>query len=182
MPKPTKFGFVLLNEVNNNGFAAAALNVGDTVWFSADRTVNKSAVAADHQKLAGVVVAGARAGPLVGNNPDWMEPIYDPNLIAAGVAAATGAGDTILIAIAGEVYVITDAAIAVGLRIAPSTTVAGRVRPATDPVIAAGGVAVTSTAANGAIITGDGFGRGLGRMTEASCGAGVAKRAMIFTF
>jgi hypothetical protein len=178
MPKPTKFGFVLLNEVNNNGFAAgalviavaaaAALNVGDTVWFSADRTVNKSAVAADHQKLAGVVVAGA--------------PIYDPNLIAAGVAAATGAGDTILIAIAGEVYVITDAAIAVGLRIAPSTTVAGRVRPATDPVIAAGGVAVTSTAANGAIITGDGFGRGLGRMTEASGGAGVAKRAMIFTF
>lgn len=193
MTKPTKLGWLQLRETNNNlqsaggvimpFAAAAALNVGEAVWLSADYTVNKSTVATDHQKVIGVVVGGVRAGPLgaAGGNIDSAEPIYDPVAIAAGLLAAN-AGEQVLVCMFGECYVITDAAIAAGVRICPSTTTAGRVRAGTDPVVAAGATAVTSSAANGAIITGDAFARGVGKLLEASSGAGQAKRVFVNLF
>lgn len=197
MPTPAALGWLTLFEKNNNGFqaggvvlpftAAGALNVGDIVWISADMTVNKSNVAADHQKVIGVVVAGPHSSPLASsaaasNNPAWMEPVYDPNQIAAGVAASLNAGDQVLVCVLGIAYVVTAAAIAAGVGLVPDTVTPGRVKAASDPAVAAGATAVTSTAANGAIITGDGFRRGCGKLLEASGGAGVAKRALIVTF
>lgn len=195
MPKPSRQGWVQFLETNNNGnqsggvilpfAAAAALNVGDVVWISADMTVNKSVVPADHQKLIGVVVGGARSSPLfqatgAPTNIDAIEPVYDPVAIAAGIVAAGAVGETVFVCVLGMCYVICDAVIAAGLRLSPSVTVAGRVRPSTDPVISAGAVAVTSSAANGAgTVSGDGFGRGVGKLLEASGGIGQVKRAFI---
>jgi len=42
--------------------AAATLLLGDAVWISGDGTVNKSTVAADHQKSAGLVIGGRAFG------------------------------------------------------------------------------------------------------------------------
>lgn len=177
MPKPSRAGWLQFLEVNNNGnqaggiiqpfTAAVALNVGDAVWISADMTVNKSVVAADHAKALGVVVGGSRSSPLYqaagqAVNIDSIEPVYDPIAIAAGFVAA-GAGETVLVCMLGLCYVICDAAIVAGLRLSPSLTIAGRVKASTDLTIA----------------TGVG---GIGKLLEASAGAGNAKRAFISTF
>lgn len=151
--------------------AGGALLLGDSVYISADRTVNKSAVAADHTKRVGIVVGGQQTGFECNNN-----------LGEYGVRVAANATEIVLVCLQGVSYVICDAAIAAGLPISPSVTVAGRVRPATVPVVAAGAVAVTSAVANGAgSITGDGFNRILGMLLEASTGAGQVKLALILT-
>lgn len=148
-------------------FAGVVANVGPSV--------DTSIVAANHQLLAGVVVGGQRLG--VPGRGDLPFVTDDPSDVGVQVAIA---GELAVVMYSGVAYVIADAAIAaVGTRLAPSTTVAGRVRPATDPVVAAGATAVTSTAANGAIITGDGFGRIVGRNLEVAAGAGSAIRALI---
>lgn len=148
---------------------AAALKLGEAVYISADNTVNKSAVAADHLAYLGVVVGGdLTKGECGGPSAAYNSLVVND----------TGSNKGVLVQVFGVQSVICDAAIAVG-PIAPSTTVAGRVRAATGLVIAAGAVAVTSSAANGAIITGDGFARIIGRLLVASGAAGDIRLALL---
>ncbi len=152
--------------------AGAALNIGDAVFISGVGTVNKSVTAADHQKRCGIVV-GPVARAVVSSFQKVIQRINDVGLQAAAT------NDPVLVCFGGLCYAVADAAITVGVAVAPSTTVAGRVRPATNPVVAAGATAVTSTAANGAIITGDGFNRIIGMAFDASAAAGNIIRVLV---
>jgi hypothetical protein len=150
---------------------AAALLLGDAVYLSADKTVNKSAVAANGALRCGIVVGGDATG----------DEITD-DVAAYGVRQANLANGSgrVWVCFLGVAYVICDAAIAVGVGIAPSVAVAGRVRPAVALGVAAGAVAVTSAAANGlADISGDSQTKVLGTMLEASGGAAQVKLALI---
>lgn len=161
-------GGIVLPFKNGSG---GTLLLGDSVFISADRSVSKSILPADHTRRVGIVVGGQQTGFECNNN-----------LGEYGSRVAANATEVVLVCIEGVSYVICDAAIAAGVPIAPSTTVAGRVRPATLPVVAAGAVAVTSSAANGAgTVSGDGFSRIHGTMLEASTGAGQVKLALILS-
>ena len=74
-----------------------------------------------------------------------------------GVAQnAAASGETVRVQIAGKCTVVADAAISIGARVGAPTTTAGRVATVSNTLaIASGGTTVTSTAANGAIVTGD---------------------------
>ena len=74
-----------------------------------------------------------------------------------GVAQnAAAANETVRVQIAGKCPAVADAAISVGARIGAPSTTAGRVATASNTLaIASGGTTVTSSAANGAIVTGD---------------------------
>lgn len=101
--------------------SAAALNIGDLVYFSAADTVNKSAVAATTGiPFAGVVVGGESTNDFIAE---------DAQLAGAAVVAATsGAGKRTLVQVSGIAWVTSDAAaIAAGLAVTEGTGTAGRV-------------------------------------------------------
>lgn len=164
--------------------AGAALLLGDTVYISAALTVNKSATVGDHAKVCGVVVGGKNTFfEVCTKKTDY------------GVITAADANEEVIVLFRGFTFVLADAAvIANGALLVPSTTTAGRVKAgaaitvtATGLTIAAGATPVTSTAANGAIISGsgtvagDGTGRVLGKVFGAasSGAAGEPLFAMI---
>jgi hypothetical protein len=173
--------------------AGATLKIGDAVFISAARTVNKSTTASDHTKRCGIVVGGKATN---------MEVVTDTALYDVMNAALVN--EEVLVLISGICYVIADGTIGAGDAIAPSTTLAGRVRPATAVTSTIGTLAatkgtlqvgadstpVTSTAANGDILTGapaltgvpgiagDGFSRILGHMLD-SATIGQIKAALI---
>jgi len=74
-----------------------------------------------------------------------------------GVAQnAAALNETVRVQVAGKAQCVADAAISVGARVGAPATTAGRVATAANSLaIASGGTTVTSTAANGAIVTGD---------------------------
>lgn len=151
---------------------AAVLNLGDLVWLSADITVNKSAVLADHIKSIGVVVGGDLTGMEAGG-AKAQYGVKAVNSLAAGI------GPNVLVQVYGAQYVVCDAATAVG-PICASIILAGRVRAATPLAVAAGAVAVTSVAANGVTdISGDGQGRIIGRLLQAAAAPGDVRLALI---
>lgn len=162
------FGGSELNELVPGGeviqfTASGTLLVGDLVYFSAASTVAKSNNTANHTKIAGVVVGGQSTDGAIIDEETYV-----------GITAATD-GQTVLVLVRGLAYVKGAAAIAAGLPLVADTTTAGRVKAATDfavtaptigtitvsaPTIGtldatvdAGAVAVTSSAANGAIAT-----------------------------
>lgn len=148
--------------------AAAALNIGDFVFLSAAKTVNKSIVIADHRKRIGVVVGGARTDGRV------MQDTTNVGMQAAAI------NEEVLVCVSGVAYIVVAAAIAAGVHIKPDTVTAGRVQAAGSGfAIAAGAVAVTSTAANGDIITGDGETIIAGMTLEAAAAAGDKVLALI---
>lgn len=149
--------------------AAAALNVGDAVFISAAKTVNKSVTAANHNKRAGVVVGGQKFGRGV---------VQRKNDVGTQAAAAN---EDVYVCIAGICYVVAQAAITAGAPIKLDTTTAGRVLTAAVLTIASGVVAVTSNAANGDIINGEGESRILGHAIEAAAAVGDKIRALIST-
>lgn len=161
--RPTAFGWI--NHSEDNGetagsvggtairlIAGGSLFIGDTVILSAADTVNKGIVTGDHIRIIGVVVGGF--------NTD-MSVLQDDALIGTFVASLVN--QPVLVAIAGVVKVIADAAIAFGAKIAPSTTVAGRVRTA----------AVTTDLAAGDT------GKILGTAMNAAAGAASVFRVLI---
>ena len=94
-----------------------------------------------------------------------------------GVAQnAAASGETVRVQIAGKCTAIADAAISVGARVGAPTTTAGRVAAASNTLaVASGGTSVTSTAANGAIVSGDPvLSRVLGIALTAAASAGDA--------
>ena len=131
--------------------AAAALNVGDAVFISAAGTVNKSTVAADHLKRAGIVVGGEAIG---------AARVAVQRAADVGKAAAA-AGQAVLVAVDGSIcYAVAQAAIAAGAAVKPDLTTAGRVLTAT-----------IAAAAD--------FGRVLGLAIEAAAAAGDKIRIQI---
>lgn len=182
---PSRFDFITFSEDDLTGGdihetiggatlvfkAAASLALGDAVCITAANTVNKSTTATVHQSRVGIVVGGRQTYYKCMS----QKTLYSQS--APIVAALTN--EEVFVLIQGFIWCIGDATIGIGVRIAPSTGVAGQVRPATDPVVAAGATPVTSTAANGAIITGDGFNRILGINPGASVALNVTFRAFI---
>ncbi len=187
--------------------AAATLLVGDLVYLSAARTVNKSTTLANHDKIIGVVIGGDS----IGTNAIL------PDSSMVGTTAAT-VGQTVHVLVKGIAYVKVAAAIAAGVAIVADTTTAGRVKAATDfavtaagngtlavsaptvgtLAIAAGGTPVTSAAANGAtdiagapgggvlsgavsggVLSGEGNNRVIGKVLDAGSGAASVVLAWI---
>lgn len=135
--------------------AGATLVVGDVVYISGDNAVNKSTTLADHEKVAGVVIGGRSTA---------MRAKLDSTDL--GTTAAVVNRPVIVLRF-GRAWIRTGAVtglggdtVRAGIRCKPSTGTSGRVSPATTAfTIAAGAVAVTSSAANGAIVSGDGLTR-----------------------
>lgn len=137
-----------------NAAAADTLRIGDVVYESANNTAGKSATASNHEKVLGVVVGGRSTN-------------MDCSLLSADVATIAALPNRPVIVLRrGRTYVRVDSITATdtvhaGERIKPSTLRAGWVMPAVSALtatIAAGATPVTSSAANGAIVTvaGDG--------------------------
>lgn len=152
--------------------AGATLNIGDIVYISGSSTVNKSTTTSNRPLAIGVVVGGALT-----NDEPAMED-YSATAIAAGVPAAN-VNQRVYVCVRGIVYVVADGAISVGAQITASASTAGRATAAANYTVAAGGTAVTSSAANGAIINGDGTSGSIGKMLEASTGAAQVRKAYI---
>lgn len=188
--------------------AGASLKLGESVYFSAAKTVNKSNSAGNAGLVAGVVCGGYQTG---------MQVLTDINLINVMVAALVN--EPIIVLWSGVYWIISDAAIAVGTPIKLGTTTAGRVMGldalsgsigtlaltgapgigTLDATVDAGATPVTSSAANGAIATvigapsigtlaitgspggqsGDGTGARFGRIIEVASGAAQVKLALI---
>ena len=74
-----------------------------------------------------------------------------------GVAQNAAALDeTVRVQVAGKCTCVADASISIGDRVGAPPTTAGRVATAANTLaVASGGTAVTSSSANGAIVTGD---------------------------
>lgn len=96
--------------------AAAALNIGDGVYMSAARTVNKSTTAADYAVMQGIVVGG--------DNTFFSVLQEDGDV---GEIAASAAGKGVLVCVHGLCKVVAGDNIALGVQIAPDTGVAGSV-------------------------------------------------------
>jgi hypothetical protein len=114
---------------------AAALNVGDVVFFSAANKVNKSATAANYTAFAGVVRGGDATNMLVSDQ--------------IGAAACTGDDKPVLVQISGVATVPSTGTIAIGTHasVIGSGTTAGAVAAGTT----AGqilGTTVTTAASN----------------------------------
>lgn len=103
--------------------AADTLLVGDVVFCSDDGTVNKSDTAADYVAFVGVVVGGTKTGLTVSNN-----------LADVGVVEAADEDEEVIVQCSGVTYVVSAAALAVGVPLQVVTT-AGRVD---DAVFVAG--------------------------------------------
>lgn len=147
--QPTGMGWVLLEELPDNNsiagepvvggivkvfLAAAPLNVGDHVYFSALNTVNKSAVAADYVKRSGIVVGGDLTGMECQSEAGQVGRAAASNVAVAGFA---GVPSRVLVCIQGVAWGIMDSAVAVGVPVAGSIITAGRLRAAALPVAAA---------------------------------------------
>lgn len=145
--QPSLFGYIYLGEQENDGdtpgglvlafLAGAALNIGDAVFVSAAHTVNKSNVAANYQKFAGIVVGGQAV--------DFRVLQEDGHV---GLAAAA-IGQIVLVGYFGKFKVVADAAIVVAAQLQQGAVTAGRVD---DPAAVGGqvlGVALEAAAAAG---------------------------------
>ena len=94
--------------------AAAALNTGDAVFFSAANTVNKSGTQANYAGFVGIVVGGA---------------LTKDNIIDRPGVPAAGAGQSVFVQIFGIANVVSGGAITVGTNfsVIPDTATPGRV-------------------------------------------------------
>lgn len=95
--------------------AEAALLIGDVVYISAAKTVNKAAVNASYATFAGVVVGGKTFSDMGAVATDDAE---------VGNAAAA-ADEWVLVQIDGIAFIKSDGAILAGSRVIPDATVAG---------------------------------------------------------
>lgn len=123
--------------------AGATLLVGDAVFISGDGTVNKSAVAADHLKAAGIVIGGRGFGRHA------IQRLADVGVQAALV------NEEVYVCQLGLCIGVAQAAIAAGAFVKPDVTTAGRLLTA----------AVTTD-----LVAGD-TGRMIGRAWQAAAGA-----------
>lgn len=127
------------------GTAAAALNIGDCVYYDSAGKLNKSATAA--------TVGAAFAGVVVGGDSFDKEGriSYETLVLASPVAACAADGDMVIIQTDGIAAVRADSAIAAGARAIGGTTTgyiaagttAGAMLGTVVSTLAAAGTAVT---------------------------------------
>lgn len=157
--KPTCLPFILTDDHAGDGGgqfavgglcflakAAAALLVGDAVFWSAAGTVNKSTVAGDRLKRAGILVGGAPR-----TLADYVQEAMVRSGDIGGVASA--ANDTVLVCYRGVCVAVADGVIAAGAQVTFSAGTAGRITAAASAAVtdAMGvvGTAIDAAAANG---------------------------------
>jgi hypothetical protein len=94
--------------------AAAALNTGDAVFFSAANTVNKSVTQANYAGFVGIVVGGA---------------LTNDNMVDRPGVPAANANQRVFVQVFGIANVVAGGAITVGTNfsVIPDTATAGRV-------------------------------------------------------
>ncbi len=153
--KPTNFSAInLANDpiaVNGVGgqtrrvTAAAALNIGDVVYYTSAMKVNKSAVAA----TVGVPFAGVVVG---GDSFDKEGRIsYETLVLGSPVAASAADGDIVIIQTDGIAAVRADSAVAAGAAVIGGTT-AGQIAAGTTQGSMLG-TTVSDAAAGGTAVT-----------------------------
>lgn len=105
---------------------AAGLKIGDVVSVSTtvNDSVQKTAVAADGAKLAGVVVGGGSVG---GYDPSFFGSTAVGNAVQPGTGQGAAIGSSVNVQIDGIAWVVAGAAIALGATVGLDTTTAGRV-------------------------------------------------------
>lgn len=157
--RPTNYPWIIQNDalgedagafavggIANVYTAGATLLIGDAVFISAAFTVNKSVVAGDRLKRAGIVVGGLTRSVVSGT----LEALQ--NLIDVGDQAAV-VNDPILVCTSGICYAVADGVIAAGTLVTLSAATAGRVTAAASAAVtdAEGvlGQAIDAAAANG---------------------------------
>lgn len=128
--------------------AGAALNIGDNVYLSAAKTVNKSTTQANYKGVVGIVVGGESTGMLIKQ--------ADADI---GTAAAPSGG-LVLVAVLGFAKAVADGGITLGNPVTADNTTAGRVETATITTdVAAGdtglvtGIAMQTVTTAGDILT-----------------------------
>lgn len=136
--EPTNFGFVKHAEDEGSAkpggpvfemTASGALNVGDAVLISAEDTVLKTEVTANHKNRIGIVVGGTQTGMRALSGSD-----------ALGLAAAAD-GEQVLVQYAGIAWAVADTAtVAVGDKLKLGSTTAGRLMDGTDTTDLAAGI------------------------------------------
>lgn len=126
--------------------ATAALKFGELVQLSSITAGEVITGTANLDRTVGVVVGGTNT---------VMEVLTDSALV--GVTTVADAGESVLVQRLGTVRCILDTDdIGIGDLVKPSAITAGRVgKGVAGLTVDAGAVAVTSSAANGAIISGD---------------------------
>lgn len=158
------------------------LKIGDIVVYTGNNTVGTSATGSAHEKVMGVVVGGRSTS-------------MDCSLLSADVGTTAALPNRpVIILRRGRTYVKMDTATATdtlhaGDRFKPSTLNKGKARPATSSITASGAAGtipsgatpVTSSAANGAIVTagaitvaGDGFNKIVGTGLKLTVPGGLA--------
>jgi hypothetical protein len=150
--------------------AGGSLKLGDVVCLGSNRTLTTSTVAATHKKAFGIVVGGRQTQyNVIGDKAQY------------GVLVAALTGEEVIVCISGICYVVADGAIGAGVSIAPSTTTLGKVRAVTDLTVDAVATPVTSSAANGAILSGDGLQSCaiVGKLIESAAADGDVRAALI---
>lgn len=126
--------------------AGATLLIGDAVFVSAAFTVNKSVVAGDRLKRAGIVVGGISRSVESGT----LEALQ--NILDLGDQAAV-VNDPVLVCTDGICYAVADGVIAAGTLVTLSAATAGRVTASASAAVtdaeAVLGQAIDAAAANG---------------------------------
>lgn len=167
-------GVATLGGIVSRYIASGNINLGDVVCLvsGSDYTVIKSTNAAVHRGVVGIAVGGIRLGGITDYEVLTEKTQYNSLQVAAN-------GEGVLIQTTGQVFAILAGAYAVGTVLIPDTGVAGRLQSAADLAVGAGATPVTSTAANGAIMTGV-SGRLVGKLIAASSGANDVQAIQLF--
>jgi len=145
---------------------------GQVVYLKATSAIPLGYLAAiDTANALQVVIAPAASNDTIGVCIGYLD-----NTGFENYSAGPAAGQTAIIQISGIASCIADSAISVGDRVMSGSTTAGRVATAAVAGVAAGATAVTSTAANGNILSGDGanFTHIVGKALQAAAAAGGA--------
>lgn len=158
--RPSNVPWVILSEYAGDDFgrigvggecivllAAAALNIGDSVYGSAAFSVNKSTTAGNQVLRAGIIVGG------VPRSVESATLEVQQRINAAGgdigvQAAATN--DPVLVCIQGVCYAVVDGAVTAWSQLKLSTTTAGQLTTATPGTDAGKVVGMAVDASSGA--------------------------------
>jgi hypothetical protein len=158
--RPSNFPWILTNDAGGEDLgafacggyvvvatAAATLLIGDAVFWSAAFNVNKSIVAGDRLKRAGIVVGGVQRAV-----EDYTAEVLQNALDVGEVAALVN--QPVLVCHRGIALAIADGVIAAGAQITFSAATSGRVTAAASAAVT-DAMGVVATAIDAAAANGD---------------------------
>jgi hypothetical protein len=145
---------------------------GQVVYLKATSAIPHGyLVAVDTANALQVVTAPSAADTTIGVCVGYLD-----NMGFENYSGGPAAGQTAIIQVSGVASCVADSAINVGDRVVSGSVTAGRVKTAVVAGVASGATTVTSTAANGNILTGDGsnFTHIVGKALQGATAAGQA--------